>query len=87
MELVNLLLLVVALGLYALVGLALLGMAIVRFRGWEVNRTLLPAPVRFAFADAGDVNAGQRAGRPAPPARFGLCRQRSRRERIDLRRS
>lgn len=46
MELVNLLVLVVALGVYALFGLALLGMAIVRFRGWEVNRTLLPAPVR-----------------------------------------
>ncbi len=46
MELVNLLVLVVALGLYALLGLALLGMAIVRFRAWEVNRTLLPPPMR-----------------------------------------
>ena len=46
MELVSLLVLVVALGLYALLGLALLGMAIVRFRAWEVNRTLLPPPMR-----------------------------------------
>ena len=46
MELVNLLLIVVALGLYALLGLALLGMATVRLRSWEVNRTLLPTPVR-----------------------------------------
>ena len=46
MDLVNLLVLVVALGLYALLGLALLGMAIVRFRAWEVNRTLLPPPMR-----------------------------------------
>ena len=46
MDLVNLLLLVVALGVYALLGLGLLGMAIVRFRVWEVNRTLLPAPMR-----------------------------------------
>ena len=46
MDLVNLLLLVVALGIYALLGLALLGMAIVRFRAWEVNRTLLPPPMR-----------------------------------------
>ena len=46
MELVNLLLIVVALGLYALLGMALLGMATVRLRSWEVNRTLLPTPVR-----------------------------------------
>ena len=46
MDLVNLLLLVLALGVYALLGLGLLGMAIVRFRAWEVNRTLLPPPVR-----------------------------------------
>ena len=46
MDLVNLLVLVVALGIYALLGLALLGMAIVRFRAWEVNRTLLPPPMR-----------------------------------------
>ena len=46
MDLVNLLVLVLALGVYALLGLALLGMAIVRFRAWEVNRTLLPPPMR-----------------------------------------
>ena len=45
MDLVNVLLIVVALGFYALVGLALLGLATVRFRSWEVNRTLLTAPV------------------------------------------
>lgn len=46
MDLVNLLVLVLALGVYTLLGLALLGMAIVRFRAWEVNRTLLPPPMR-----------------------------------------
>lgn len=45
MDLVNVLLIVVALGFYALVGLALLGLATIRFRSWEVNRTLLTAPV------------------------------------------
>ncbi len=45
MDLVNVLLIVVALGVYALVGLGLLGLATVRFRSWEVNRTLLTAPV------------------------------------------
>ena len=45
MDLVNVLLIVVALGFYALVGLGLLGLATVRFRSWEVNRTLLTAPV------------------------------------------
>ena len=40
------LLVVVALGIYALPGLALLGMATVRLRAWEVNRTLPPTPVR-----------------------------------------
>ena len=43
---VDLLLTVVALGIYALLGLALLGLATVRFRAWEVNRTLAPMPVR-----------------------------------------
>ncbi len=46
MEWVNLLLIVVVLGVYALLGLALLGLATVRLRRWEVNRTLFPAPVR-----------------------------------------
>ncbi len=45
MDLVNVLLIVVALGFYALVGLGLLGLATIRFRSWEVNRTLLTAPV------------------------------------------
>ena len=43
---VNLLLIFVALGIYALLGLALLGLATVRLRRWEVNRTLFPTPVR-----------------------------------------
>ena len=42
----DLLLTVFALGIYALLGLALLGLATVRFRAWEVNRTLAPMPVR-----------------------------------------
>lgn len=42
----DLLLTVFALGIYALLGLALLGLATVRFRVWEVNRTLAPMPVR-----------------------------------------
>lgn len=46
MEWVNLLLIVVVLGVYALLGLALLGLATVRLRRWEVNRTLFPTPVR-----------------------------------------
>lgn len=46
MEWVNLLLIVVFLGVYALLGLALLGLATVRLRRWEVNRTLFPTPVR-----------------------------------------
>ncbi|MXY93115.1 MAG: DUF898 family protein [Caldilineaceae bacterium SB0664_bin_27] len=46
MDLVNLLVLILILGVYALLGLALLGMAIVRFRAWEVNRTILPPPMR-----------------------------------------
>ena len=46
MDLVNLLVLILILGVYALLGLALLGMAIVRFRAWEVNRTILPPPLR-----------------------------------------
>lgn len=46
LELLNLLLAVVALGVYPLLGLALLGLATVRLRAWEVNRTLLPTPVR-----------------------------------------
>lgn len=45
MDLLTQILIVFALGLYALVGLALLGFATVRFRRWEVNRTLLAAPV------------------------------------------
>ena len=43
---VDFLLAVVALGIYALLGLALLGLAAVRLRAWEVNRTLAPTPVR-----------------------------------------
>jgi len=46
MDLVNQLVLILILGVYALLGLALLGMAIVRFRAWEVNRTILPPPMR-----------------------------------------
>lgn len=46
MDLVNLLVLILSLGVYALLGLAILGMAIVRFRAWEVNRTILPPPMR-----------------------------------------
>ncbi len=45
-EWASLLLIVVALGIYALLGLALLGLATVRLRRWEVNRTLFPTPVR-----------------------------------------
>ena len=71
MELVNLLVLVVALGLYALVGLALLGMAIVRFRGWEVNRTLLPAPVRSRSPmPAMSTPVSALAGAPPPVSDF-----------------
>ncbi len=44
--LVNWLLTVVILGFYALLGLALLGFATALLRGWEVRRTLVPAPVR-----------------------------------------
>ena len=43
---VDFLLVLVALGFYALLGLALLGLATVRLRAWEVNRTLAPTPVR-----------------------------------------
>ena len=43
---VDFLLVVVTLGIYALLGLALLGLATVRLRAWEVNRTLAPTPVR-----------------------------------------
>ncbi len=42
----DLLLTVFALGIYALLGLALLGLATVRFRAWEADRTLAPMPVR-----------------------------------------
>lgn len=71
MELVNLLVLVVALGVYALFGLALLGMAIVRFRGWEVNRTLLPAPVRSRSPmSAMSTPVSALAGAPPPVSEF-----------------
>ncbi|MDE0460886.1 MAG: DUF898 family protein, partial [Caldilineaceae bacterium] len=67
MELVNLLVLVVALGLYALLGLALLGMAIVRFRAWEVNRTLLPPPMRSRSPrSAVSTSVSPLAGAPPP---------------------
>ena len=71
MEMVNLLVLVVALGVYALFGLALLGMAIVRFRGWEVNRTLLPAPVRSRSPmSAMSTPVSALAGAPPPVSEF-----------------
>ncbi len=71
MELVSLLVLVVALGVYALLGLALLGMAIVRFRGWEVNRTLLPAPVRSRSPmSAMSTPVSALAGAPPPVSEF-----------------
>ena len=72
MELVNLLVVVVALGVYALLGLALLGMAIVRFRSWEVNRTLLPPPMRSRSPmSAVSTPVSALTGAPPPVSDFG----------------
>ena len=64
---VDLLLAVVALGIYALLGLALLGLATVRFRAWEVNRTLAPMPVRSQTPVSVLSSPASAISRPPPP--------------------
>ncbi len=64
--LVGLLLAVVGLGVYALLGLALLGLATVRFRAWEVNRTLAPMPVRSQTPVSAIPTPASAIARPLP---------------------
>ncbi len=96
---VDLLLAVVALGIYALLGLALLGLATVRFRAWEVNRTLAPMPVRSQTpvsalstpasaiarspAPAPDITESAPALHPAPAADVSTFRTADRGYEID----
>lgn len=63
----DLLLTVFALGIYALLGLALLGLATVRFRAWEADRTLAPMPVRSQTPVSVIPTPASAIARPPPP--------------------
>lgn len=64
---VDILLAVVALVIFALLGLALLGLATVRFRAWEVDRTLAPMPVRSQTPVPVISTPASTIARPPPP--------------------
>jgi len=64
---VDLLLSVFALGVYAMLGLALLGLATVRFRAWEASRTLAPMPVRSQTPVSAIPTPASAIARPPAP--------------------